>query len=211
MEHRVSGNFFAVLLLMQLIGAIKCCADRLSCHHQARIQNCWKDDIDSWYRGGTSIGKLDMVWRTNMGERGRLQTSALQRMVRLPFTYLWGRMLSGSVLFVIALILNTFGTFYLLKTSQYAKPIGGAKIRWKSVWGTEWTTRNLSIRGENFIKGVGGFYGLFFKFFFEIVSCRPYHTAFRGKECSAFGNWFTSEREGDLNTINGQKTTPNVA
>ncbi|VDM26929.1 unnamed protein product [Toxocara canis] len=30
--------------------------------------------------GGTSIGKLDMVWRTNMGERGRLQTSALQRM-----------------------------------------------------------------------------------------------------------------------------------
>ncbi|VDK67397.1 unnamed protein product [Litomosoides sigmodontis] len=31
-------------------------------------------------RKGTSIGKLDMVWRTSMGERGRLQTSALQRM-----------------------------------------------------------------------------------------------------------------------------------
>ncbi|CAI5442574.1 unnamed protein product [Caenorhabditis angaria] len=27
----------------------------------------------------TSIGKLDMSWRTSMGERGRLQTSALQR------------------------------------------------------------------------------------------------------------------------------------
>jgi len=32
------------------------------------------------YRGVTSIGKLDMVWRTSMGERGRLQTSQLQRM-----------------------------------------------------------------------------------------------------------------------------------
>uniref|UniRef100_A0A914UZB3 Trafficking protein particle complex subunit 13 n=1 Tax=Plectus sambesii TaxID=2011161 RepID=A0A914UZB3_9BILA len=32
------------------------------------------------YRGVTSIGKLDMIWRTSMGERGRLQTSQLQRM-----------------------------------------------------------------------------------------------------------------------------------
>ena len=31
-------------------------------------------------RGLSSIGKLDMVWRTGLGERGRLQTSALQRM-----------------------------------------------------------------------------------------------------------------------------------
>lgn len=29
----------------------------------------------------TSIGKLDIVWRTGMGERGRLQTSQLERMV----------------------------------------------------------------------------------------------------------------------------------
>lgn len=29
--------------------------------------------------GTTSIGKLDIVWRTNMGERGRLQTSPLHR------------------------------------------------------------------------------------------------------------------------------------
>lgn len=32
-------------------------------------------------RQATSIGKLDIVWRTNMGDRGRLQTSQLQRMV----------------------------------------------------------------------------------------------------------------------------------
>ncbi|KAH7718071.1 Protein C56C10.7 a [Aphelenchoides avenae] len=32
------------------------------------------------YRGVSSIGKLDMSWRTTMGERGRLQTSTLQRM-----------------------------------------------------------------------------------------------------------------------------------
>ena len=29
----------------------------------------------------TNIGKLDITWRTNMGEKGRLQTSPLQRMV----------------------------------------------------------------------------------------------------------------------------------
>ncbi|TMS33207.1 hypothetical protein L596_000974 [Steinernema carpocapsae] len=34
----------------------------------------------NYYRGVTSIGKLDMFWRTSMGERGRLQTSQLQRM-----------------------------------------------------------------------------------------------------------------------------------
>lgn len=31
--------------------------------------------------GATNIGKLDIVWRSNLGERGRLQTSQLQRMV----------------------------------------------------------------------------------------------------------------------------------
>ncbi|KFM59608.1 hypothetical protein X975_24184, partial [Stegodyphus mimosarum] len=31
-------------------------------------------------KGITSIGKLDIVWRTSMGERGRLQTSQLERM-----------------------------------------------------------------------------------------------------------------------------------
>ena len=29
----------------------------------------------------TNIGKLDIVWRSNLGERGRLQTSQLQRIV----------------------------------------------------------------------------------------------------------------------------------
>jgi len=31
------------------------------------------------YRGVTSIGKLDLCWRSKMGERGHLQTSPLQR------------------------------------------------------------------------------------------------------------------------------------
>ncbi|XP_013786738.1 trafficking protein particle complex subunit 13-like isoform X2 [Limulus polyphemus] len=31
-------------------------------------------------KGVTSIGKLDIVWRSSMGERGRLQTSQLERM-----------------------------------------------------------------------------------------------------------------------------------
>ncbi|MFH4974549.1 hypothetical protein AB6A40_001258 [Gnathostoma spinigerum] len=33
-----------------------------------------------YYRGGISIGKLDMVWRSSMGERGHLQTNSLERM-----------------------------------------------------------------------------------------------------------------------------------
>ena len=35
-------------------------------------------------RGESNIGKLDLVWRTSLGDRGRLQTSQLQRMVYLP-------------------------------------------------------------------------------------------------------------------------------
>ena len=31
-------------------------------------------------KGATNIGKLDIIWRTNMGDRGRLQTSQLQRL-----------------------------------------------------------------------------------------------------------------------------------
>ncbi|MBN3277194.1 TPC13 protein, partial [Polyodon spathula] len=33
-------------------------------------------------KGVTVIGKLDIVWKTNLGERGRLQTSQLQRMAK---------------------------------------------------------------------------------------------------------------------------------
>lgn len=33
-------------------------------------------------KGVTVIGKLDIVWKTNLGEKGRLQTSQLQRMVQ---------------------------------------------------------------------------------------------------------------------------------
>ena len=31
-------------------------------------------------KGATNIGKLDIIWRSNFGERGRLQTSQLQRL-----------------------------------------------------------------------------------------------------------------------------------
>ncbi len=34
-------------------------------------------------RGASNIGKLDLMWRTALGDRGRLQTSQLQRMVEL--------------------------------------------------------------------------------------------------------------------------------
>jgi len=33
-------------------------------------------------KGTTNIGKLDIIWRTNLGDRGRLQTSQLQRIAK---------------------------------------------------------------------------------------------------------------------------------
>lgn len=33
------------------------------------------------FRSNTLVGKMDIVWQTNLGERGRLQTSPLQRIV----------------------------------------------------------------------------------------------------------------------------------
>lgn len=41
----------------------------------------------SLLRQATAIGKLDIVWRTNMGDRGRLQTSQLQRMVSVALRH----------------------------------------------------------------------------------------------------------------------------
>lgn len=41
-------------------------------------------------KGITNIGKLDIVWKKNMGEKGRLQTSALQRVVCIhDYTPTW--------------------------------------------------------------------------------------------------------------------------
>lgn len=34
-------------------------------------------------RTANNIGKLDIVWRSNLGERGRLQTSQLPRVVSI--------------------------------------------------------------------------------------------------------------------------------
>lgn len=39
-------------------------------------------DIDT-LRQFNNVGKLDIVWRSNLGEKGRLQTSQLQRLVRV--------------------------------------------------------------------------------------------------------------------------------
>ena len=33
-------------------------------------------------KGVQVVGKLDIVWKTSMGDKGRLQTSPLQRVVR---------------------------------------------------------------------------------------------------------------------------------
>ena len=40
-----------------------------------------KDDFRT-LRGESNIGKLDLLWRTSFGDRGRLQTSQLLRMVK---------------------------------------------------------------------------------------------------------------------------------
>lgn len=39
------------------------------------------------FHGVTVIGKLDIIWKSNMGEKGRLQTSPLQRMVSFKESY----------------------------------------------------------------------------------------------------------------------------
>lgn len=38
--------------------------------------------------GATNIGKLDIIWRSNLGERGRLQTSQLQRIVSYKICFI---------------------------------------------------------------------------------------------------------------------------
>ena len=51
-------------------------------------------------KGVTNMGKLDITWRSNLGERGRLQTSQLQRMVRtrdVGGDTAWGRMTGRCV------------------------------------------------------------------------------------------------------------------
>lgn len=46
-------------------------------------------------KGVTNIGKLDIVWKTNIGEKGRLQTSQLQRVVSKSqlYSYIYGLMM----------------------------------------------------------------------------------------------------------------------
>ena len=44
-------------------------------------------------KGVTHIGKLDIVWKTNMAEKGRLQTSSLQRVV----SYVWSSLVQVDI------------------------------------------------------------------------------------------------------------------
>ena len=56
-------------------------------------------------RGESNIGKLDLMWRTAIGDRGRLQTSQLQRMVKFLLFRHQNFYLSSGVKFKIYLLL----------------------------------------------------------------------------------------------------------
>lgn len=58
-------------------------------------------------RLATNIGKLDIVWRSAMGERGRLQTSQLQRQVGCTFI-LWSAKNEIGGKFLRCFMLNLF-------------------------------------------------------------------------------------------------------
>lgn len=47
--------------------------------HCLKPITCVKNDIRTLRQ--SNIGKLDLLWRTSFGDRGRLQTSQLMRMV----------------------------------------------------------------------------------------------------------------------------------
>lgn len=51
-------------------------------------------------KAANNIGKLDIVWRSNLGERGRLQTSQLQRSVCIV---------------KCRILIHVFGTYFLLR------------------------------------------------------------------------------------------------
>ncbi|XP_049831882.1 trafficking protein particle complex subunit 13 isoform X1 [Schistocerca gregaria] len=63
--------------------------------------------------GATNIGKLDIVWRSNLGERGRLQTSQLQRMapdygdIRLSVQELPNIVVLEEAFTIVCRIINT--------------------------------------------------------------------------------------------------------
>lgn len=59
-------------------------------------------------KGVTVIGKLDIVWKTNLGERGRLQTSQLQRMV--PGCLVYGSQNKRTSPFFLGLICDLPGS-----------------------------------------------------------------------------------------------------
>ena len=60
-----------------------------------------KPQFSDGFKGSVGVGKLDIEWHSSMGEKGRLQTSQLQRMVRKRkqhcFSKLWTKTLLDSL------------------------------------------------------------------------------------------------------------------
>jgi len=85
----------------------------------------------------TNIGKLDIVWRTGLCDRGRLQTSQLQRLppntgeVRLTFLHAPSYALLNSPLPLLLKLENNCDRTVELDLSL--KPEGGGKLSWGGV------------------------------------------------------------------------------
>ncbi len=67
-------------------------------------------------KGVSNIGKLDIVWKTNMGEKGRLQTSQLQRMVRLEM--LLGKKINIILLHILVTVTEICQQYVKSETVQ---------------------------------------------------------------------------------------------
>jgi trafficking protein particle complex subunit 13 len=58
------------------------------------------------FKSNTLVGKLDIVWKTNLGERGRLQTSPLQRIVSVAMLNIPTNLFCQSLLHLALPIMN---------------------------------------------------------------------------------------------------------
>lgn len=90
-------------------------------------------------KGVTVIGKLDIVWKTNLGERGRLQTSQLQRMVLGCFSICMLLPKSKDLMYFILVCLLLFCP--CVSSRLQATEISGCLWRW---FLTRSTLKNLS-------------------------------------------------------------------
>ncbi|KAJ9578659.1 hypothetical protein L9F63_005149 [Diploptera punctata] len=91
--------------------------------------------------GATNIGKLDIIWRSNLGERGRLQTSQLQRMapdygdIRLSIQELPNIVVLGEAFTFVCRIINTCErSMDLVLTLE---PMHSSGLAWSGVSGKQ--------------------------------------------------------------------------